>query len=69
MPAKTRTARAVDVADAVRELPAALAFAEDLEVDDSAPDAQKHAAWEHVEMLGATIHRQARRLAGKSRAG
>lgn len=30
---------------------------------------QAHAAWERVEQRGATIHRQARRLAGKKRGG
>jgi hypothetical protein len=60
-PGKTREARAAQVAEAVEQLPAALRAAQ------AAPDDE--ALWEAVERLGATVHRQSRLLAGKSRGG
>ena len=68
MPALTRSARTTKVEDALAALPAAIANAKNVEHLSSA-DAEIHAAWEVVEMLGATVHRQSRILAGKSRGG
>jgi hypothetical protein len=58
---KTRDQRAADVEAAVKALPAALRAALSAPADE--------AAWEAVETLGATVHRQARLLAGKKRGG
>ena len=52
--------RAAKVAAAVEQLPAALAAARTYPGTVS---------WERVEKLGATVHRQARLLAGKSKGG
>ena len=58
---KTREQRAADVQAAVKALPAALRAA--------LADPANEAAWEAVEQLGATVHRQSRLLAGKTRGG
>jgi hypothetical protein len=64
---KSPATRAADVQAAADQLPAALADAmASLRPSGAAPDP---ASWELVEQLGATIHRQARLLAGKSRGG
>lgn len=57
----TRAERAAKVAEAAQALPAALKAAE--------ADPTNEALWEAVEKLGATVHRQARLLAGKSKGG
>ena len=64
-PAKTAAQRAADVKAAADALPAALAAAMAATGDADAT----RAAWDRVEVLGATIHRQSRILAGKSRGG
>ena len=58
---KSNEQRAADVAAAVEALPAALAAAQ--------AEPTNVALWEKVEMLGATVHRQGRLLAGKKRGG
>lgn len=63
----TRQERADRILGAVDELPAALDAAWTAECRSSDVDAL--AAWEAVEKLGATVHRQARLLAGKSKGG
>jgi hypothetical protein len=68
MPAKSRSARISDVEAALAALPAALAAAADAEAS-GADESDVRALWERVEMLGATVHRQSRILAGKSRGG
>lgn len=59
----TRNERAAKVEEAVAALPAALRRAV------STPEPDDLDAWEAVEKLGATVHRQARLLAGKSKGG
>lgn len=68
MPAMNRSARIAKVEEALAALPAAIAEAKNVE-HLSSNEADAHAAWEVVEMLGATVHRQSRILAGKSRGG
>jgi hypothetical protein len=57
----SRAARAAQVAEAVKQLPAALRAAQ--------ADPENEALWEAVEQLGAVVHRRARLLAGKARGG
>jgi hypothetical protein len=66
---KTPLQRAIDVDRAVAELPALVARALDVSGTEGYESPAAKRAWESVEIHGATIHRQARRLAGKSRAG
>jgi hypothetical protein len=68
MPSLTRSDRTAKVDDALAALPTAIADAKRVEKSGAA-EAEIHAAWEVVEMLGATVHRQSRILAGKSRGG
>lgn len=68
-PAKTPSMRAADVALAVRELPTLTAQAVGALNTYGASDPRTIRAWEAVEIHGATIHRQSRLLAGKSKGG
>jgi hypothetical protein len=61
--------RANNIGTAVRELPALVARANQLLGQYGPNDPRTLRAWECVEMHGATVHRQARLLAGKSRGG
>lgn len=63
------TERASKVLHATREMPAAVQRALDALADFGADDERTHRAWELVEVHGATIHRQSRLLAGKSKGG
>ena len=67
-PAKSPASRAADVRAAADVLSAALAAVAAAESNGSDPIAVQR-AWEAVELVGATIHRQARILAGKTRGG
>lgn len=67
--AMTREDRAGKVRDAINGLPTLIRSAIAVEEQHGADAPETLAAWETVEMAGATIHRQARRLAGKSRGG
>jgi hypothetical protein len=58
---KSREQRVAAVQEATKALPAALKAA--------AADPDNEALWEAVEQLGATVHRQSRLLAGKTRGG
>jgi hypothetical protein len=61
--------RAASVRQAADSLPAAIALAV-RESETHGYDSQEaRAAWESVEHYGATVHRQSRLLAGKSRGG
>ena len=68
-PAKTRNDRANDVGAAAAAIGALIgrAIAAEQQHGPTAPETFR--AWEAVEVNGATIHRQARILAGKSRGG
>lgn len=66
---KTPTQRSVAVAGAVTALQDATSAAIDALTRYGAEDERTLAAWETVEQHGATVHRQARLLAGKSRGG
>lgn len=63
----SRADRASNVSLAARDLPALLEAAQRAEKSGDLARAMR--AWEAVEIAGATIHRQARLLAGKSRGG
>ena len=63
------SARAAKVLEAHAALGALLQLAQDTTAQHGPTDARTHAAWTHVEEHGATIHRQARLLAGKSKGG
>jgi hypothetical protein len=71
MATKTRTARIADVREAMDALPRfiVLAIAAEDAAADPATDTGALAAWAEVELWGATVHRQARLLAGKTRGG
>jgi hypothetical protein len=69
MPAKTNTQRAADVKTAAAEMRKALTTALASMADADATEAERHALWAEVERHGATIHRQSRLLAGKSKGG
>lgn len=69
MPAMTRTTRAANVKAAIEALPEAFIAADHCEHVHGPTDPQTLAAWEEVERLGATVHRQCRLLAGKSKGG
>jgi phosphohistidine phosphatase SixA len=60
--------RAQKVAEAIAALPAALAAAQDGDAQ-GLPTEQRHALWAVVEEHGATVHRNGRLLAGKSKGG
>lgn len=66
---KTPQQRQADVTNAADQLPDALAVAIAATNQYGHDSDRAQDAWETVEQLGATIHRQARRLAGKSRGG
>lgn len=68
-PAMTPTARFVAVKIAADALPVALLAAAQALDAYGATDARTLRAWELVEVHGATIHRQSRLLAGKSKGG
>jgi hypothetical protein len=68
-PSKTPASRVRDVGDAGRALAAALDRAEAAVRTHGYDHAETRSAWETVENIGATIHRQSRILAGKSRGG
>ena len=61
--------RAQNVNVAAHDLPAALTRAMDATDAFGPTDPRSLKAWEVVENLGATVHRQSRILAGKSRGG
>ena len=65
---KSRTSRIDDVKLAAEALPGYIAAAIDAEAS-GADEATLNELWEGVEMAGATVHRQSRILAGKSRGG
>ena len=67
--AMSRSTRRANVATAARDLPALLVAAECASSDYGDDDPRTLAAWERVETVGATVHRQSRILAGKSRGG
>jgi hypothetical protein len=67
--AKSPLTRATDVRTAVSAIAPLLERANLALTQYGADDPRTHAAWEAVEVHGATIHRQARLLAGKSRGG
>lgn len=71
MPRKPLTPhdRAANVAQAADDLMPALRAAIAAQHDPNCSDAEKQRRWEIVETHGATIHRQSRLLAGKSRGG
>ena len=66
---KSRSDRAEDVKAAVAQLPKLLRAAQAAEKQLGADHSTTLSAWEAVEQAGAIAHRQARLLAGKSRAG
>jgi hypothetical protein len=68
-PTKSRSDRALDVARAAADLPRLVNAAMDAEKLNGPNDAATLRAWENVENAGATVHRQARLLAGKARGG
>lgn len=61
--------RATKVGTAISALPAARLSALTISERDGYGSPSALAAWEIVEELGATVHRQARLLAGKNRGG
>ncbi len=65
----SRSDRASNVRLAAQDLPTLLDTAQRAESSYGPTDARTLRAWEAVEIAGATIHRQARLLAGKSRGG
>ena len=67
--AKTPVARAADVQAAILELPEAFERAAKALREYGPTDQRTLKAWEAVEIHGATVHRQSRLLAGKSRGG
>lgn len=68
-PAKSLASRQSDVQAAAASLPIALTAAIAAASDPSNTPADVQSLWEAVENIGATIHRQSRILAGKSRGG
>lgn len=66
---KTRTERANDVQRAADRLADAVRDAILAEHAHGPSDPRTIAAWETVEQYGATVHRQSRPLAGKSKGG
>lgn len=61
--------RALKVMDAAETIAALIIAARDSAMSQGHDHPETLAAWEAVEEAGATIHRQARLLAGKSRGG
>lgn len=68
-PAKTPAQRAADVAASADALPALIARATAIMAEHGPTDPRTLRAWEAVEVNGATVHRQSRLLAGKSKGG
>jgi hypothetical protein len=68
-PAKTRASRTADIGVAILDLPKLFGAAMAAEAQYGANAQETLRAWEAVEVNGATVHRQARILAGKSRGG
>lgn len=68
-PSLTRGDRADNVRASVDALPDALRAALAAEAQHGPNDPRTLRAWEIVETHGATVHRQSRLLAGKSRGG
>ena len=68
-PATPRSTRVQNVAIAASNIVAQIERAIALEAQYGPTNAQAVAAWELVEVNGATIHRQSRLLAGKSKGG
>lgn len=64
-----RTDRRIKTAAAVEQLPELLRAALTAEQNGGPDDPATLAAWEAVEKAGATVHRQSRLLAGKSKGG
>ena len=65
----TRDERGQKVAEAIAALPELYRAAVTLETAAQHRPTDYLAAWEAVEKAGATVHRQARLLAGKSKGG
>ena len=65
----THTNRANAVREATDHLSAAVFAANKSLIEYGPSDARTLVLWEAVEKLGATVHRQSRLLAGKSRGG
>lgn len=61
--------RATQVGSAIGALPAAYAAANNTLAQHGASDPRTLEAFARVETLGATVHRQSRLLAGKSKGG
>lgn len=68
-PSKSPLDRAIDIDRAAGDLPALIGRALDVSARDGYDSPEARRAWESVEVNGATVHRQARILAGKSRGG
>lgn len=68
-PAKTPQSRRLDVLTAINALDKAFAAAQHASDQHGYDSPQARAAWDAVEVHGATVHRQSRILAGKSRGG
>lgn len=66
---KSPAERCADTLAAVDSLPAAVAAAKAAAFEHGWTDPRTIAAWADVEVLGATVHRQSRLLAGKSKGG
>jgi hypothetical protein len=68
-PATTPQQRANNMKDAIDALPGAFYRATVAHREYGATDARTLAAWSVVEIHGATVHRNGRLLAGKSKGG
>lgn len=68
-PTLTPADRAKSVSAAANALPMAVLAAVDAMAVYGPSDARTLAAWDTVEVYGATVHRQSRLLAGKSKGG
>jgi hypothetical protein len=68
-PTKSPQERAADVQRAVNDLPALVRTAQQSGTLYGMDHPHTRRAWENVENAGATVHRQARLLAGKARGG
>lgn len=68
-PTMTRADRARNVSTAASDIGALIERAKNIEAQNGPTDSAALRAWEAVEVAGATIHRQSRLLAGKSRGG
>jgi hypothetical protein len=68
-PAMTSAGRIAQVTQAYADLPVAITTANRTMALHGPSDPRTLSAWMNVEALGATIHRQSRLLAGKSKGG